>query len=90
MWIALKVQKIKRDGKYIDVVPGDLIPEVDTWVNPEIWVEMCFVEYVEDEEDMPVKKPLVKSRKRKSSKEAARVVVESISDLDMQEEIAID
>lgn len=43
MWIAGKNQTIKRDGAYVDVTPGDPIPEAAFWVNRTPWINRGFI-----------------------------------------------
>lgn len=45
-WIATKAQKIKRDGKYIDLKPGDPVPEAETWPNREAWERWGYIKRV--------------------------------------------
>ncbi len=37
MWIAGKRMKIKRNGSYVWINPGDPVPEAETWPNRDSW-----------------------------------------------------
>jgi len=45
-WIAGKQQKVKRDGKYVDVAPGDPIPEAEFWPNRNAWERQGYIRLV--------------------------------------------
>lgn len=43
MWIAGKRMKIKRDGGYVWVDPGDPVPEAKFWPNRSPWIRGGFI-----------------------------------------------
>jgi hypothetical protein len=45
-WVAGKRQRVKRDGEYVWVEPGDPLPEADTWPNRESWERQGFIRKV--------------------------------------------
>ena len=45
-WIATKAQTIKRGGNYVQVKPGDPVPEAEHWPNRPAWVRMGFIKYI--------------------------------------------
>jgi len=48
-WIAAKQIKILRDGKYVDLRPGDACPEAENWPNLKAWERTKYVQFVEEE-----------------------------------------
>jgi len=46
MWIAGKRQRIKRDGGYVEVSPGDPIPEAEHWPNRTAWERQGYIRSV--------------------------------------------
>jgi hypothetical protein len=54
-WIAGKRQKIKRDGKYIEVQPGTEVPEAEFWPNRDAHVSMGFIRWIPRDYAQPVK-----------------------------------
>lgn len=44
-WVAARKQKIRRDGKYIQVFPGDPIPEADFWPNLQAHIDQHYVRW---------------------------------------------
>ena len=46
MWIAGKKQRIKRDGEYIWVEPGDPVPEAENWPNRASWERQGYIRLV--------------------------------------------
>jgi len=45
-WIAGKRQRVKRDGEYVWVEPGDPIPEAEYWPNRKSWERQGFIRHV--------------------------------------------
>lgn len=54
-WIATKRQKIKRDGKYIEVQPGTEVPEAEFWPNQQAHVDMGYIRWIPRDYAQPVK-----------------------------------
>jgi hypothetical protein len=50
-WMALKRQKIKRNGEYITVERGDIVPEADDWLNVDVYIRQGYIQYVSDSTD---------------------------------------
>jgi hypothetical protein len=42
-WIAGKRQRIKRDGEYVWVDPGDPVPEAEHWPNRNAWERQGYI-----------------------------------------------
>jgi hypothetical protein len=54
-WIATKKQKIKRDGKYVEVQPGDPVPEAEQWPNQQAHVDMGYIRWLPRDTDSKAK-----------------------------------
>lgn len=48
MWVAGKKQKIKRIKSYIEVFPGDPVPEAALWPNRSAYERQGLIKWVED------------------------------------------
>jgi hypothetical protein len=44
MWVAMKYMDV---GKR-QVVPGDAVPEVDTWPDPTSWINCGYIRWIPD------------------------------------------
>lgn len=53
-YVALKRQTIKRDGSYVQVYPGDPVPEAEFWPNKKSWIRQKFIKFVEQVEVIKV------------------------------------
>ena len=48
MWVAVKLQTIKRGKGYVQVKPGDPIPEASTWPNLKANERTGFIRWIDD------------------------------------------
>lgn len=69
-WIAMKEQKVKRDGRYVVVKPGDEIPEAEFWGNRNVWIRQKFIKWMERTES-PNKVDVVIAEEKDEEKKAA-------------------
>jgi hypothetical protein len=71
MWVAGKAQKVRRNGKIVELQPGDPIPEAEHWPNRPAWIRSRHIRWIE--------RPESKSEPKKVAKKPAVVVkVESV------------
>lgn len=72
MWVAVKRQKIKRDGQYVEVQPGDEIPEAEDWPNRVVWERQGFIRYI------PREMKAIEEKKPKSKVEPVKLDIEKM------------
>ena len=52
-WVAGKNQQVKRNGKYVEVKPGDPVPEAEFWPNRNAWIRQGYVREIADAPAVP-------------------------------------
>jgi hypothetical protein len=53
-FVAGKRMQIQRDGKPVEVLPGEPVPEAAKWPNLRLWLEYGWVKQTTDAEPVPV------------------------------------
>lgn len=51
MWVAGKRQKVKRNGVYVWIEPGEDLPEAENWTNQKKLVRWRFIRWIDRPED---------------------------------------
>jgi hypothetical protein len=49
MWVAAKAQLIQRGKCYVNLKPGDPVPEAEKWPNRRAYERQGLIKWVEDE-----------------------------------------
>lgn len=68
-WIAKRVVRIQRNGKPVEIRPGEPVPEAEHWKNRRTCVELGLIAQVDDAgspvtPEEPAKKPRAKPKAR--------------------------
>jgi hypothetical protein len=71
MWIAMRRLRVKRNDVYVDVDPGDPVPEAEGWKNRKALIRLHKIKWIDSTTDIVQKK--VKKQKNKKSDTAPKI-----------------